>query len=312
MAIPALNMSRELTIRGFSGLKDVAVVSFGVSGVTADGGLNLDIVARMHNPSTASAKLGFVKLWVMWKASVIGHVLADVNIAAGDNLVHMSGTLLPEGDAAKKDLGGFLAAYLRGDKDARATAQGVECAEACAPWVAELVKHVRLDVPLPPAPGDLISGVGLPEVTLDFDASGTPRLSGTVTAGYTLPFDNVPVTISRVGLTMSLMYQDKPFSTAVIPFQPCASDMHTHTVFVLVSAVKLTVTDVDVRPHPMHPVPSICEHLCPYGIDAWDCATVWILCTCARCFVQSDACYGSCFILKFLTWNMNFTAKNTW
>jgi hypothetical protein len=252
MAVPALNMSRELTIRGFSGLKDVSVVSFGVSGVSAEGGLNLDIVARLHNPSTASAKLGMVKLWVMWQASVIGQVRANVDIAAGDNLVHMTGTLLPEGDVAKKDLGGFLAAYLRGDKDARASAQGVECAAACAPWVAQLVKHVRLDVPLPPAPGNLISGVGLPEVMLDFDASGAPRLSGTVTAAYTLPFDNVPVTISRVGLTMSLMYQDKPFSTAVIPFQPCASDMHTHTVSVSVTAVKLSVTDVDVSEHVTH------------------------------------------------------------
>ncbi|KAF9173783.1 hypothetical protein BGX21_007855 [Mortierella sp. AD011] len=238
-AIPGINMSKTVTLKGFNGLKDLTIQKYDLPSNDADG-IHLTLSATLANPSNIGIEMGTVMFDNIFDGQYIGYV-QTVGLTLQPNAnspLSMEGSMTKQTtDAGLAALGKLFNLVLGGGSPAL-TVQGKSVTPASGPvsWLSSAFSSLALNVSLPSiGKQEIITGITMKTMSLDFtgsDAYTIDTSSDNIEASYHIPFA-FPLNITKVSESL---YIQMPQGTNVASLDLPEGDASTISAGVLKTA----------------------------------------------------------------------------
>ncbi|CAG8474891.1 9702_t:CDS:2 [Paraglomus occultum] len=211
--IKGLTLDKEITVKGFDGLKDSKVKDLKVTGPSKQGaGVALTIVDTFKNHAEVGIELGDVTFDLVSNKLVFGDASAsDVKFKPKKpSDISVAAEILQTAEN-EKFIGPLISAFLAGQPIAM-TAKGKSASppgtDQPVPWLEEPFKNLALDVKLNAPPAKLVQHV---DITL------TSQTTADVT--FTV-FNNVDTDVAIAAINSTSSFQGKPLTTLIHEFDP--------------------------------------------------------------------------------------------
>ncbi|KAJ1923184.1 hypothetical protein IWQ60_006039 [Tieghemiomyces parasiticus] len=244
-------MDKTVTMQGMGGFKDVEVLDFDLPGDHPDGGIQLNLRARISNPSPIGVSLGRLQMDVMYGDTYVGPVeVANAVVQPGDTELTMEGRMIPQIDEADLERMSDLMTRFVGGQELATEARGVAVMpDGVHPvgWLTEGIRGMVMQVGLKmPNQMDFIRGIDIQEMDMDISpetAYNPLTSSNRVVAETNLPF-GFTIDVHEVRQSMNLMNDGKTLASMSIPFTPALeSDMKNGVLAFALPASELRVPD---------------------------------------------------------------------
>ncbi|KAF9992742.1 hypothetical protein BGZ80_003570 [Entomortierella chlamydospora] len=238
-AIPGINMSKTVTLKGFNGLKELTIQKYDLPSNDADG-IHLTLSATLANPSNIGIEMGTVLFDNIFDGQYIGYV-QTVGLTLQPNAnspLSLEGSMTKQTtDAGLEALGKLFNLVLSGGSPAL-TVQGKSVTPASGPvsWLSSAFSSLALNVTLPSiGKQEIITGITMKTMSLDFtgsDAYTVDTSSDNIEASYHIPFA-FPLNITKVSESL---YIQMPQGTNVASLSLPEGDASTISAGVLKTA----------------------------------------------------------------------------
>ncbi|CAM0140292.1 hypothetical protein VKS41_005895 [Umbelopsis sp. WA50703] len=228
-----LTMSKTVELSGMQGLKnDITIQSFNLPANSPNGGIELDVVTNIKNPSNVGVDLSGVGFESYYQSVDLGP-LASVGGAnfppQGQSAVSMSGRLVPQSSSdGLNAIQTIFTNYLSG-KDTPLTVKGSSASGPSGQvgWLTSAFKTLTIDnVLLPGAKGNitLIPSITLKQLSLDFTKGAYDPVSSSNDIEATLqsPF-GFPLDVTSLSQTLSLKAGGVVLANLNIPSSPATT-----------------------------------------------------------------------------------------
>ncbi|KEI38050.1 uncharacterized protein L969DRAFT_18838 [Mixia osmundae IAM 14324] len=219
LATSSLDFVKDLTLPAMANFTNVAIADFQLPGDDPAGGITLDVVTTLTNPSAFGVEIGTLVVDLYYDGLYLGpaQTSTSVNLTSGFNSFPLTGRLLSYAgnQTALAQLGVLFTNYVNGDSTL-VTAVG---RSATLPngeqisWLSEGIRALQLIVPLksPTGPLNPIKDIQIQTFSLTFP--GTPdsyqptAASNNLMAGIGLPF-GFSLNISAVAAAITIVQND--------------------------------------------------------------------------------------------------------
>lgn len=189
---------KHVNFNGINGFEDVHIADFQLPGNDPAGGISLQTLTTLYNPSPFSVELGYLHLALYYKGMYIGpaSTAGPVNITSGINTVLLAGRMIPQNDnsTALGLVGEIFTKYLNGEV-VPIIAQGESTTQVSGDnvgWLTNGFKALAIKVPLQaPAPIGPIKSIEIDLFSIAFteEKPWTPTAwSNNLKAQIGLPF----------------------------------------------------------------------------------------------------------------------------
>lgn len=189
---------KHVNFNGINGFEDVKILDFQLPGNDPAGGITMQTLTSLWNPSPFSVQLGTLELDLFYKGLFIGPAVTagPVNITTGLNTVMLRGRMSSQAgnESALGLLGELFTGYLNGDV-VPVIARGVATTQANGEpvsWLTQGIKALKINVPLQaPQPIGPIKSIEIDLFSIIFhrDQPWTPTVfSNALKAQIGLPF----------------------------------------------------------------------------------------------------------------------------
>jgi len=205
-------LSKDITMGGMQNFPSVTIDSFNAPSEDPQGGIVVEIVSTMGNPSPISVQLGDLTFDIQYLNRTIGEVSAtNITLLQGDNKLNLNGRLIPQNTteslAAVSDL---FSKYIAGQNATTdVVAKLVKPNNNTEPvsWLQSAFLGTRLSVVLAgPQNLTVISGVTINTLDLDFltDNPYIPMAaSPSLTASFSIPF-GFPLSMKKISQDITM------------------------------------------------------------------------------------------------------------
>lgn len=202
--IPGINMKKKVTLKGFNGLKDLAIEKYDLPSNDPNG-IHLVLTAKLTNPSNVGIEMGTVQFSNEFQGQDIGYVGTSglKLLPSGQTPIAMEGTLTKQtSEAGLKALGDMFRLALNGGTP-NLIVKGKSVTPASGPvsWLDSAFKTLTMNVTLPSlGKQDIITGITLKTMSLDFTGSNPYSVmtsSDNIEATFKIPF-SFPLSITKV------------------------------------------------------------------------------------------------------------------
>ncbi|KAH8553870.1 hypothetical protein BGW37DRAFT_482570 [Umbelopsis sp. PMI_123] len=229
-----LQMQKQVSLTGMQGFKnDVTIQSFNLPDNDPNGGIELDTVTIIKNPSNVGVDLSGVGFESFFDGVDLGP-LASINGSAvfppnGQSTIPMKGRLAPQSNAdGLKAIQTIFSNFLSG----KSTSLSVKGTSASGPngqvgWLSKAFQTLTIDgITLPAGPSNLtlIPAVSLKDLTLDFtkDAYSPLSSSSDVEAQFQSPF-GFPLGVVGMSQQIQVNAGGFPVANLDIPYNDAAT-----------------------------------------------------------------------------------------
>lgn len=224
-----LQMQKDVSLNGMQGFKnDVTIQAFNLPANDPSGGIELDTITVITNPSNVGVDLSGVGFESFFDGVDIGP-LSSANGSAnfppnGQSTIPMKGRLVPQSGAdGLKAIQTIFTNFLTG----KPTSLSVKGSSASGPsgqvsWLSKAFQSLTIDnIALPAGPSNmtLIPAVTLKQLTLDFtkDPYAPPSSSNDVEAQFQSPF-GFPLAITGMSQKIAVNAGGFPVANLDIPY----------------------------------------------------------------------------------------------
>ncbi|KAG0305312.1 hypothetical protein BGZ97_001149 [Linnemannia gamsii] len=225
--IPGINMKKKVTLKGFNGLKDLAIEKYDLPSNDPNG-IHLVLTAKLTNPSNVGIEMGTVQFTNEFQGQDIGYVGTSglKLLPSGETPIAMEGTLTKQtseaGLAALGDM--FRLALNGGTPSLIVRGKSVTPASGPVSWLDSAFKTLTMNVTLPSlGKQDIITGITLKTMSLDFTGSNPYSVmtsSDNIEASFKIPF-SFPLSITKVAEDMNIQLpQGHNVANLKIPMGP--------------------------------------------------------------------------------------------
>jgi hypothetical protein len=229
-----LQMQKAVSLNGMQGFKsDVSIKSFNLPANDPSGGIELDTITVIKNPSNVGVDLSGVGFESFFEGVDLGP-LSSTNGSAnfppnGESTIPMKGRLVPQtSDEGLKAIQTIFGNFLSG----KPTTLSVKGSSASGPsgqvsWLSKAFQSLTIDnIILPAGPSNLtlIPAVTLKQLSLDFtkDAYAPTSSSSDVEAQFQSPF-GFPLAITGLSQKIQVNAGGFPVANLDIPFNPATT-----------------------------------------------------------------------------------------
>ncbi|KAG0302815.1 hypothetical protein BGZ98_007205 [Dissophora globulifera] len=228
--IPGISMTKTITLKGFNGLQGLTIQKYDLPANDAEG-IHLVLAATLPNPSNVGIEMGTVVFDNIFDGQNIGHV-QTVGLAllpAAITPVSMEGSLVKQtSEAGLAALGNMFRMALNGGTP-NLIVKGKSVTPASGPvsWLSSAFGSLTLNVTLPSiGKQDIITGITLKTMTLDFTAGSNPysvmTSSDDIEAAFHIPFA-FPLSITQVAEDMNIQLpQGNNVANLKLPLGPAS------------------------------------------------------------------------------------------
>ncbi|KAK0542857.1 hypothetical protein OC846_006614, partial [Tilletia horrida] len=246
--IPGVSFSKQVTLRGFNGLKGaVSISSFDLPSNDPAGGIHLDVKSTINNPSQVGITLSRFGINVnLPDGTFLGPEAAaeTFTLAPGTTSpLTLSGRLVeqttPAGQAALSNL---FSQVVHGQSP-QLIVNGDYAGPESVTWLNNAIKVLSIPVSLPPQNFNVINAITLNQFSLFFTPPTTwaPETdSSLITAGFYLPFA-FPIDITSVSGTFIDNYQNTDVGILKVPTLAAKTDVATRVISLAYNNIPLVV-----------------------------------------------------------------------
>ncbi|KAI8873166.1 hypothetical protein GQ42DRAFT_118311 [Ramicandelaber brevisporus] len=230
-----LDLKKEVTILGMGGLQNVKITKFDMPNDAPDGnGAVVKLSTDMQNPSPIAVQLGTIDLKMFYKDYTLGIVSAEGATLgrAGTNLDLQGVIPRPSDDNGRAILSELFSNYAS-NRPSNTTAVGVSVkpdGKNEVSWLSKGLKAMVLHVPLaPPTPMQLITGIKINDMNLNFDPSkpyAPVTSSKSIVAQYNMPF-GFTLKMKEVANDMTIFRGNNEVVSLSAPYATADSDKTT-------------------------------------------------------------------------------------
>ncbi|KAF9930757.1 hypothetical protein FBU30_011293 [Linnemannia zychae] len=208
--IPGINMKKQVTLKGFNGLKDLSIEKYDLPSNDPNG-IHLVLSAKLKNPSNVGIEMGTVQFSNEFQGQDVGYVGTSglKLLPSGETPIAMEGTLTKQTtEAGLKALGDMFRLALNGGSPSLIV-RGKSVAPASGPvsWLESAFKTLSMNVSLPSlGKQDIITGITLKTMALDFTGPNPYSVmtsSDNIEASFKIPF-SFPLSITKVAEDMNI------------------------------------------------------------------------------------------------------------
>jgi hypothetical protein len=210
----------------------VRIDSFNAPAEHPDGGIEIEIISTLGNPSPINVQLGDIVFDVEYLGHIVGEVGATgITLVSGDNKLVLKGRLIPQNNTeALAAVGDLFSKFITGQNaTTNVIAKSVRPDNASEPisWLQSAFKGTRLSVVLEGGKDlKIINGVDLNALDLQFNTEDqyTPLASSSsLTAGFSIPF-GFPLEMKQISQEITLFDGDKELASLSSPFTAAKGD----------------------------------------------------------------------------------------
>ncbi|GJJ76993.1 hypothetical protein EMPS_09352 [Entomortierella parvispora] len=228
--IPGINMSKNVTLKGFNGLKGLVISKYDLPSNDPDG-IHLVLNASLPNPSNVGIEMGTVEFINIFEGQNVGFVQTSglKLLPNADTPISMQGTLTKQTtEAGLNALGDMFRLALSGGSPSLIV-QGKSVTPASGPvsWLSSAFSTLTMNVSLPSiGKQELITNITMKTMTLDF-TGGNPysvmTSSDDIEANFHIPF-SFPLEITQVAESMAIQLpQGSDVASLNIPLGPATT-----------------------------------------------------------------------------------------
>ncbi|KAJ3205449.1 hypothetical protein HDU67_008831 [Dinochytrium kinnereticum] len=243
-----LKMNKIVTMKGFSGLKDVVIKSFNLPDSDPIRGIRLTTQTQLINPAQISIELGDLFFDSYFKNERLGDLSGTgITLRPGVNDLVLSGRLVPLNDTDKLS---EVFSFFVGGRASKLVVKGTKVVPPLGEvsWLSKGFVGLEMEVSLDP-PSDqkqLVSNIQIPAISVSFDPSDpdgyTLKTSApTITAFFFSPFD-FPLTIRTASQNLSFLdpTTNQSFAQVIVPLVPATGDQYKNTLLTNFTNADLT------------------------------------------------------------------------
>ncbi|CAI2185331.1 8211_t:CDS:2 [Funneliformis geosporum] len=210
----------------------VTIESFDAPAEHPDGGIEIEIISIMVNPSPIGVELGDLVFDVEYLGYIVGEVAASgVTLASGKNKLDLKGRLIPQKDTELlAAVGDLFSKYITGKNATTGViAKSVKPKNGSAPisWLQSAFEGTKLSVVLEGGKNlNTISSVDINTLDLQFNTENqyTPLASSSsLTAGFSIPF-GFPLEMKQISQEITMFDGDKELASLGSPFTAAKGD----------------------------------------------------------------------------------------
>ncbi|KAJ3340370.1 hypothetical protein HDU93_007095 [Gonapodya sp. JEL0774] len=217
-----LSIDKTVTFKGFSGLRNISILSFDLPGNDPNGGIKIILQTLLVNPSTISIAMGDLTFNVSLGGNFIGTTVStSTTIAAGNNVLNMSGRLAP--GVNESQVSQLFTDFVAG-KASALTVIGTDVQPPIS-WLRQSFVGLTLPVTLPAKAANIITGIETKTISLTFDPANpwSPKMtSPQVLADLEMPFA-FPLEIRTVRMVISMLSSGAPIASISSGWLPATS-----------------------------------------------------------------------------------------
>ncbi|CAG8502640.1 14080_t:CDS:2 [Funneliformis caledonium] len=232
LSLQGIRLSKDVTMGGMQNFPLVTIDSFDAPAEHPDGGIEIEIVSTMGNPSPIGVQLGDLVFDVEYLGHIVGEVGAKgITLASGKNKLVLKGRLIPQKDAEKlAAVGDLFSKFITGKNATTGViAKSVRPSNGSEPisWLQSAFEGTKLSVVLEGGKNlNIISSVDINALDLQFNAENqyTPLASSSsLTAGFSIPF-GFPLEMKQISQEITMFDGDKELASLGSPFTAAKGD----------------------------------------------------------------------------------------
>ncbi|KAK9764823.1 hypothetical protein K7432_007366 [Basidiobolus ranarum] len=217
--VQGLKLDKEVSLEGLNGVKNITLNSFNLPRDDPAGGIQVEAVSTLYNPSSISLDVGVMRMGIFYQGIRLANVAAEnVQLKPGENILDLSGRMLPLDEEDATVASKFFSQYLSGTESIL-TVGGSEDSSPI-PWLNHAIQSLQVEVPFQaPVVPDLIEGLNVGQLAIHFTKTKAyiPATNGSVVAAVRMPFD-FPIVIESLGQTTQICMATFGAEDSCIPF----------------------------------------------------------------------------------------------
>jgi len=230
--LQGIKLSKDVTMGGMQNFPSVRIDSFNAPAEHPSGGIEIEIISTLGNPSPINVELGDIVFDVEYLGHIVGEVGATgVTLVSGDNKLVLKGRLIPQNDTeALAAVGDLFSKFITGQNaTTNVIAKSVRPNNSSEPisWLQSAFKGTRLSVVLEGGKDlKVINSVDINALDLQFNTEDqyTPLASSSsLTAGFSIPF-GFPLEMKQISQEITMFDGDKELASLSSPFTDAKGD----------------------------------------------------------------------------------------
>ncbi|ORY48429.1 hypothetical protein BCR33DRAFT_847843 [Rhizoclosmatium globosum] len=240
-----LGFTKQITMAGFSGLKNVAITAFDLPDSDPTNGLHITTTSAIGNPSQITMDMGDVSFNLFGQdMTPIGFLnAAGVTMTPGANSIAMTGAMKV---ANSTKLSYLMNTFLLSGNGLHTIIVG-DHSSIAASWLNSALKQLTLQVtvPSPVLTGPIVSKIQIPTMAVAMNPSDPSGMSVAlsapqITALFALPYP-FPVNVMSVQQTLNFIdiKTGVAFATLTTDMGPASADQNSHVLTTAVSGGSL-------------------------------------------------------------------------
>ncbi|KAG9304814.1 hypothetical protein G9A89_016844 [Geosiphon pyriformis] len=232
LSLKGIKLIKDVTMNGMENFPDVDIESFDAPSDDPQGGITIQIISNMVNPSPIGVELGDLEFEVQYNNHTIGEVVATgVTLGKGNNKLKLNGRLIPQnssdGLAAVSDM---FSKYIAGENaNTSVIAKSVRPSNNSVPisWLQTAFVGTSLSVVLNGAKNlSVINSVDLKSMDLAFSSKNpySPVASSeSLQASFKIPF-GFHLNMKKISQDITVYGGSTAMATLSIPYVDAIGD----------------------------------------------------------------------------------------
>lgn len=251
ISIPNVTLTKSVQLTGLNGLKSQVIInSFDLPSNDAAGGITLDAISTINNPSQIGIALAALDVDIAQNNLTLGEASLSAPLTLGAlavTQVPLKGRLVPQtSDQGLTALSELFTRFVHGQTTpVMVLATSAQAASGTAQWLQEGIKALQVSVSLPSMAFQVIKTISLNQLSLDFTVpSAWSPISGSsnTTASFYLPF-SLPVSIANIEGPFTVNYESKDVGLLQIPRSNAQTDVERRIATLTFSQIPLVVSN---------------------------------------------------------------------